>query len=112
MKLESVAPLRNSLIVFTFSRMVLNTGFRMVYPFITVFARALGVEVSAIALAVTARSSLGLAGPLLGNLGDSIGRKRAMLSGLLLFFAGFALVLFVPTYPSLFTALLLGAAGK
>ncbi|TFH36813.1 MAG: MFS transporter, partial [Anaerolineales bacterium] len=35
-----------------------------------------------------------------------------MLSGLLLFFAGFALVLFVPTYPSLFAALLLGAAGK
>ena len=112
MKQDSLAPLRTRLLVFTFARIILNTGFRLVYPFISTFARALGVEVEAVALAVTARSALGLAGPLLGNLGDSVGRKLAMLVGLLLFTAGFALVLFVPTYPSLFAALLLGAAGK
>lgn len=109
---DSLAPLRARFIVFTFARTVLNTGFRLVYPFITTFARALGVEVEAIALAVTARSALGLSGPLLGNLGDSIGRKRAMLFGLSLFSLGFTLVLLLPSYPSLFMALLLGAAGK
>lgn len=108
----SLAPLRARFIVFTFTRTVLNTGFRLVYPFIATFARALGVEVEAIALAVTARSALGLSGPLLGNLGDSIGRKRAMLFGLSLFALGFAVVLLLPSYPSLFIALLLGAAGK
>ena len=108
----SLAPLRARFIVFTFTRAVLNTGFRLVYPFIATFARALGVEVEAIALAVTARSALGLSGPLLGNLGDSIGRKRAMLFGLSLFALGFAVVLLLPSYPSLFIALLLGAAGK
>jgi predicted MFS family arabinose efflux permease len=108
----SLAPLRRRLLVFTFSRIILNTGFRLVYPFIATFARALGVEVGAIALAVTARSTLGLAGPILGNLGDSIGRKLAMMLGLLLFSGGFSLVVFFPTYPSLFVALLLGAAGK
>jgi predicted MFS family arabinose efflux permease len=108
----SLAPLRTRFIVFTFTRTVLNTGFRLIYPFIATFARALGVEVEAIALAVTARSALGLSGPLLGNLGDSIGRKRAMLFGLSLFALGFTLVLVLPSYPSLLIALLLGAAGK
>lgn len=106
------SPLRGHLILFTIIRFVLNTGFRLVYPFISVFARAFGVEVEAIALAVTARSTLGLAGPLLGNLGDSSGRKRAMLFGLSLFSLGFGLVLIIPGYPSFFLALLLGAAGK
>jgi predicted MFS family arabinose efflux permease len=35
-----------------------------------------------------------------------------MLLGLLLYTSGFAFVFFTPSYPSLFTALLLGAAGK
>jgi predicted MFS family arabinose efflux permease len=112
MKSDSLASQRTSLLVFTFARTILNTGFRLVYPFIATFARALGVEIEAIALAITARSALGLAGPLLGNLGDSVGRKAAMLLGLLLFTIGFAIVVFSPTYPSLFAALLLGAAGK
>jgi predicted MFS family arabinose efflux permease len=112
MKASSLAPLRVRLLVFTITRIILNTGFRFVYPFIHTFARALGVEVEAIALAVTARYTLGLAGPVLGNLGDSIGRKHAMLLGLLLFTGGFSLVIFLPTYPSLFLALLLSAAGK
>ena len=112
MKSEHPASLRNRLIVFTITRTILNTGFRLVYPFISPFARALGVEIEAIALAVTARSAVGLAGPLLGNLGDSVGRKPAMLLGLMLFSAGYSLVLFSPSYTSLFVALLLGAVGK
>lgn len=112
MNSRSLLPLRSRLVVFIFARTVLNTGFRLIYPFIATFARALGVEVEAIALAVTARSALGLSGPFIGYLGDSIGRKRSMLFGLLLFTLGFALVQFIPSYPSLFLALLLGAAGK
>ncbi len=112
MRENPISDLRGRLLLFTISRTVLNTGFRLVYPFIATFARALGVEVESIALAITARSALGLTAPILGNLGDSLGRKSAMLLGLSLFTLGFALVLFFPTYPSLFTALLLGAAGK
>lgn len=109
---ESLAPLRARLLIFTFSRAVLNTGFRLVYPFITTIARALAVDVEMIALAVTARSALGLSGPLLGNLGDSIGRKRTMLLGLLLFTLGFSLIFVLPSYASLVMALLLGGVGK
>ncbi len=100
------------LILFTFARTILNTGFRLVYPFVATFARALGVEVETIALAITARSTLGLAGPLIGNLGDSVGRKRAMLLGLSLFSLGFGTLLIIPSYTGFFFALLLGAGGK
>jgi predicted MFS family arabinose efflux permease len=72
----------------------------------------LGVDVRSIALAITARSSLGIAAPFVGSLGDSIGRKRSMLLGLLTFSFGFAIVIIWPTYPSLFAALILGALGK
>lgn len=112
MRETSIFKLRGSLFLFTTTRTVLNTGFRLVYPFIGTFARALGVEVETIALAITARSALGLTGPILGNLGDSLGRKSAMLLGLSLFTLGFTLVLFIPTYPSLFAALLLGSVAK
>ncbi|MFA9404258.1 MAG: MFS transporter [Anaerolineales bacterium] len=104
--------LRTQLIAFVFTRTVINTGFRMVYPFMPVFARALGVDIEAIALAVTARSALGITGPLFGSLGDQIGRKMTMLAGLIVFFAGMIIVVIWPTYPSFFLALLIGAAAK
>lgn len=104
--------LRSQLAAFSITRTILNTGFRLVYPFLPTFARALGVDLETIALAVTARSALGLAGPLLGSAGDHLGRKRSMLIGLGLFAAGMAIVIVSPTYAGLFLALLLSAAGK
>jgi hypothetical protein len=38
--------LRFQLIVFMFLRAILNTMHRMIYPFSTVFARGLGVEIA------------------------------------------------------------------
>jgi predicted MFS family arabinose efflux permease len=105
-------PLRVQLTVFSITRMLINTGFRMVYPFLPTIARGLGVDVRSIALAITARSSLGIAAPYIGSLGDWIGRKRAMLIGLLTFSFGFLIIIVWPTYPSLFIALILGALGK
>jgi predicted MFS family arabinose efflux permease len=108
----SASSLRGRLIIFTLTRTIINTGFRLVYPFLATFSRALGVDVEAIALAVTARSALGLAGPIFGNLGDSLGRKRAMLLGIACFSIGFGIVVLYPTYPTFFAALLLGTTGK
>jgi predicted MFS family arabinose efflux permease len=112
MKRDDLKPLRLQLGVFSLTRTLVNTGFRMVYPFLPTIARGLGVDVRAIALAITARSSLGIAAPYVGSLGDSIGRKRAMLFGLLIFSIGFLIIIVWPTYPGLFTALILGALGK
>lgn len=106
------AQLRTQLVAFTLARLVINTGHRMIYPFLPTFARGLGVELETVALAVTARSSLGLLSPLLGSLSDRHGRKRAMITAMLLFVAGMVLVMVWPTYPALFAALLLASLSK
>ena len=104
--------LRYQLAAFTLTRTVLNTGYRMVYPFLPVIARGLGVDLSTVALAVTARSSLGLASPFLGSAADVRGRKTVMLFSLGVAAAGFGLVSIWPTYPMLFASMLLAGGGK
>ncbi len=106
------ARLRVQLAVFTAVRLALNTGTRMIYPFMPTIARGLGVDVESIALAVTARSSLGLFSPTFGSLADRYGRKTIMLAGLLCFALAMSAVTLWPTYPVLFGALLLGNLGK
>jgi predicted MFS family arabinose efflux permease len=100
------------LFVFTVARTVVNTGYRMVYPFLPVIARGLGVELSDVALAITARSSLGLASPLLGSFADIVGRRKTIVFGLTLFGASLLIVGLRPTVPALFLSLILAAAGK
>jgi predicted MFS family arabinose efflux permease len=104
--------LRFQIVAFSVARTVINTGHRMVYPFLPTFARGVGVDLEAVALAVTARSALGLISPLFGSLADRRGRKAAMIAGLLIFVGGMALVAVWPTYPALFIALTLGGVGK
>ncbi|HMM29743.1 MAG: MFS transporter [Chloroflexota bacterium] len=104
--------LRAQIVAFTLARLVLNTGHRMVYPFLPAIARGLGVELEAVALAVTARSALGLISPLFGSLADRRGRRVAMLVGLGLFSLGMALIAVWPVYPALVAGLLLASAAK
>ncbi len=104
--------LRHQLIGFALARLVLNTGHRMVYPFLPTIARGLGVDIQAVALAVTARSGLGLVSPAFGSLADRRGRRVAMVTGLLLFAGAMSLVTAWPTYPALFAALLIASAAK
>lgn len=112
MKKPSLAPLRGQLTLFLITRIILDTGFRMVYPFLPTLARALGVDISTISLAITARSSLGILSPFIGSAGDSMGRKSAMLMGLSIFAGGSLVVLLWPSYVGFLIALLLGSLGK
>lgn len=104
--------LRIQLLIFTLARLVINTGHRMVYPFLPTFARGLGVSLDAAALALAARSGLGLISPIFGSLADVRGRKFAMLSGLVLFTGSMFLVVLSPTYPALFVGLMMAGTGK
>lgn len=94
------------------ARFILSTGFRMVYPFLPVIARGLGVDVELMGLAITARSSLGLAAPAFGSLADRYGRRASILGSLALFAAGVLVVWVWPTYPVLIVSLLLTGAAK
>lgn len=104
--------LRDQIMLITLARLVLNTGHRMIYPFLPTFARGLGVSLETVALGVTARAGLGLISPLLGSLADRHGRRRSMLAGLTVFAASMLLVTVWPTYPALFIALVMAGVGK
>ena len=104
--------LRDQIVLITLARLVLNTGHRMIYPFLPTFARGLGVSLETVALGVTARAGLGLISPLLGSLADRHGRRRSMLAGLTVFAASMLLVTVWPTYPALFIALVMAGVSK
>ena len=90
----------------TAARFGLNTGFRMIYLFLPALARGLQVDPQAIINAVAARSALGLAAPVLGSLGDSRGRKTAMLAGLGVFALGCTVLSVWPGYATFVLATL------
>jgi predicted MFS family arabinose efflux permease len=104
--------MRFQLAAFTVTRTVINTSFRMVYPFLPVFARGLGVDISTMALAVTARSAAGLTSPLLGSISDLRGRKWTMLTSLLLFSVGMGLIAIWPVFSMLVVGLVLSTIAK
>lgn len=104
--------LRFQTVAFALIRTVINTMHRMVYPFLPVFSRGLGVDLTALSLALTGRQAVGIFGPFLAILTEKRGRKAGLLTGLGLFSTGVALVVFWPTYPAFILSLALTTLGK
>jgi MFS transporter, DHA1 family, inner membrane transport protein len=92
-------------------RLVFNTFYRMIYPFLSYFAKGMGVDLRTISYAITARSLMGLVSPFLASVADSRGRKAGMLLGTLLFTGAICLVVFWPTFPAFFISLSMGMVG-
>jgi len=93
-------------------RIILNTMHRMVYPFLAVFARGLGVDIATLSFVVTGRSFFGMFAPILGSIADHRGRRFGMLLGIFLFIAGVGLVAIVPSFLTFSIALLLAILSK
>src|SRR3970282_2682994 len=74
-------PLRFQVLSFTATRTVQNTMHRMVYPYLAVFGRGLGVDLAALSLALTLRSLAGAFGPLLATGAASRGRTDGRVFG-------------------------------
>jgi predicted MFS family arabinose efflux permease len=104
-------PLCLQIATFVAVRLAFNTMHRMVYPFLSHFARGLGVDLSALSAALTARSLAGFFSPLLAWVADRHGRRAGMLFGLLLYTLGVGAVVAWPTYPAFFLALVLTGVG-
>ena len=104
--------LRYQLFVFMFLRTILNTMHRMVYPFLAVFARGLGVEITTLSYVVTARSFFGMFSPVLGSIADHRGRKFGMLAGTSLFTVGMGAVVLSPSFITFTVAVLFAILGK
>ncbi len=93
-------------------RTVINSGYRMVYPFVTVIARGAGIPLEQVTLTVTARSFLGLLSPLLGVIADRWGRRKAMLLGAACFISGGFVAGLWPGFPGLMLGILILTLGK
>jgi predicted MFS family arabinose efflux permease len=104
--------LRIQLITFMLLRVILNTMHRMVYPFLTIFALGLGVDVTAISLALAGRNFMGIFGPLLAPFANRRGRRFGMLAGITVFILGVGLVAVHPNLVTLSAALILAILSK
>jgi MFS transporter, DHA1 family, inner membrane transport protein len=100
--------LRTQLFIVTLLRIILNTLQRMIYPFLSIFARGLGVDVRALSLALAGRNLSGIFSPVLAPLADQRGRKFAMLAGILTFIVGVGAVAISPNLLTFSIALVLG----
>lgn len=104
--------LRTQIAFIVASRTALNTAYRMVYPFLPVFARGLGVDLKTMSLALSARAASGALGPLLAPLTDKHGRKFGLSVGFGLFTAGALVAFFGPGFAAFTAALVLMTLGK
>jgi predicted MFS family arabinose efflux permease len=104
--------LRREILTFALVHTVVNTGFRMVYPFLPAISRGLGVPLETVALAITVRSLIGLASPLLGSVADFRGRKNAILLSLLVVALGLGLIALWPSLAVFYLGLSLSAIGR
>jgi DHA1 family inner membrane transport protein len=100
------------LATYTLIRIVLNMPYRMIYPFLAVFARGLGVEIGVISGLVANRAIIGVATPFIFPFIETRGRKFGMLLGLGLFMLAMGIVALYPSLRTLGIGLVLGMIGK
>ncbi|MFZ3071603.1 MAG: MFS transporter [Anaerolineaceae bacterium] len=74
--------------LFTVIRTAINSGYRMIYPLLPMFATGMGVQLSDLSIAFSIRSIQGVFSPFIAALADARGRKNGMLLGMALFFLG------------------------
>jgi MFS transporter, DHA1 family, inner membrane transport protein len=65
------------------TRLVVDTSFRMLYPFIPQMSSGLKVSITVFSWLLTIRSITGLLGPVIGTLADRYGRRKVMAMGLI-----------------------------
>lgn len=84
--------------VLTVSRLFLNTGLRMVYPFLPAFARGLGVPIETLAPLVSIRWIASLLSPVFSPLSEKYGRRPILALSLLIFALACIIVVIWPSY--------------
>lgn len=92
-------PVRSSLGFLSAERLVMNTAYRFVYPFLPVIARGLGVPLEQAAYLVSVRHIAGLGTPVVTRVvGRGERRHRLIVTGMLLFVAGSAVTAATSAY--------------
>jgi len=71
-------------IALTFVHLIINITRRFAYPFLPAISRQLGVPIASVQSVMSFQSGIGAISPLFGTLSERYGRKRIMLSALML----------------------------
>jgi len=100
------------IVLFTVTRIIVNTSVRMVYPFLPVFARGLGVDTASLAMSFSIRQFLGIFGPFLATVADTHDRKTGILLGVGLFTVGSGVVGVWPTFWTFILGISLAQLGN
>lgn len=96
----------------TTTRTVINTGVRMIYPLLPVFARGVNVDIATFAIVLTLLQLLGLSAPFIGQISERQGRRFTMLLGLGMYILGMGMVFISPNFVGLSAALIIASLGK
>ena len=96
---QTITPdLKVQVLLITLVRTVFSTANRVVYPFLSYFARGMGVTIGDISLALTARAMVGVVSPFIASLADRYNKRFGMLIGAGLFTAGNAMIWIWPIF--------------
>ena len=112
MKSKPSSRLTTQVIILTLSRLFLNTGLRMVYPFMPAFARGLGVSATALAPLIALRGFAGLLSPIFGPLSERYGRRPMLILSMLIFAVGCLIIVIWPQFWALGLSVLVIATAK
>ncbi|MDX1690430.1 MAG: MFS transporter [Acidimicrobiia bacterium] len=97
--MSSSRPLGAALGYLTATRLVLNTAWRFVYPFLPAISRGLGISLAQAGFLLSARSVAGMATPLvIATVGRGERRRRVIAAGLALFVASAAITAWTGVY--------------
>lgn len=81
--------LRSAIVVLTAVKLVLNAGFRFVYPFLPAVGRGLGLDLGQMGVLLSVRWGMGFTAPLtVGLLDRARASRRLLVAGLISFTAG------------------------
>jgi predicted MFS family arabinose efflux permease len=98
--------------LFTFARLFVATSFRMVYPFLAIFAAGLDVPIATISLAMAVSMAASAVVPFLAPIADQRGRRSGMLIGMGIFVAGTLAASLFPHIITFFITILLCNLGN
>ena len=101
-----------ALVLLTAIRLVVNTGHRLVSPFLPVIARGIGIPLDQAGTLVAARSAASLATPVIVGFSRRYDRRSVIQIGLAMFAAGSALAAILGTFAGVTAGFVLMGLGK
>lgn len=108
---ERELSVRRLLLVGLLSRLVVDSGVQLFFPFLPVLAQGLGISTVTLGRLLSLRSLTGLLAPAFGALADRHGYRRVMRLGLALAGAGYAVIALSPSWPWAAAGLVLSGMG-